>query len=212
MNNTLRTLLLIGFAAALAACTAAEPSAPAGSPPADATTAVVAQTDAPAAAALPLPACERPTAPNALGPYYTPNTPERASLLEPGTEGERLVITGYVLDAACEPIPGAWLDFWQADANGKYDNSGYTLRGHQFTDATGRYTLETVLPGRYPGRTRHIHVAAQAPGGEPFVTQIYFPDEPANDRDGLYLPELELSYQTPGDLGSAVFHFILDTP
>ncbi|HNN13446.1 MAG TPA: hypothetical protein PKL78_07805, partial [Anaerolineales bacterium] len=71
------------------------------------------------------------------GPYFTPNSPEHASLLEEGMPGTKLIITGYVYDTNCQPVANALLDFWQADANGVYDNSGYTLRGHQFTDANG---------------------------------------------------------------------------
>jgi protocatechuate 3,4-dioxygenase beta subunit len=79
--------------------------------------------------------------------------------------GEQLLVAGYVLDQNCQPIQNAWLDFWQADANGAYDNTGYVLRGHQFTDGQGRYYLETVLPGEYPGRPPHIHLKIQPPNG-----------------------------------------------
>jgi protocatechuate 3,4-dioxygenase beta subunit len=67
------------------------------------------------------------------------------------------------------------------------------LRGHQFTDDTGRYELETILPGLYTGRTRHIHVKVQAPNQPVLTTQLYFPNEPANARDGIYRPELVMS-------------------
>jgi protocatechuate 3,4-dioxygenase beta subunit len=90
------------------------------------------------------------------GPYYKPDTPERNSLFEEGMPGTRLILVGYVLDQNCQPVPNAWLDFWQADANGKYDNTGYRLRGHQFTDAQGRYYLETILPGLYSSRPSSI--------------------------------------------------------
>ena len=53
--------------------------------------------------------------------------------------GTRVIVTGYVLTRDCKPIAGAWLDFWQADDIGAYDNTGFKLRGHQFTDAAGRY-------------------------------------------------------------------------
>jgi protocatechuate 3,4-dioxygenase beta subunit len=87
-------------------------------------------------------------------------------------------------------MAGALLDFWQCDAKGEYDNRGNTLRGHQFTDAQGRYSLETILPGVYPGRTRHIHVKVQAPNQPILTTQLYFPNEPQNAQDFLYQPEL----------------------
>src|SRR5215210_7521587 len=98
------------------------------------------------------------------GPYYKAGAPERTSLLEPGMAGTPLTITGYVMTPDCQPVASAWLDFWQADGNGAYDNRGYTLRGHQYTDADGRFVLQTVVPGEYPGRTGHIHVKVQAPG------------------------------------------------
>ena len=144
------------------------------------------------------------------GPYYTPDTPERTSLVEDGMPGTRLTVSGYVLDTNCRPIAGAWLDFWQADANGVYDNSGYTLRGHQFSDATGRYTLETVLPGEYPGRTPHIHVKVQAPGRPVLTTQLYLPNEPGNTRDGIYDPALLVEMQDGPEAKLATFDFVLN--
>lgn len=152
-----------------------------------------------------------PTPAQTEGPYYKPGSPERTSLLEPGMAGTRLVITGFVVDSECRPIAGAWLDFWQADAGGRYDNSGYTLRGHQYTDERGRFTLETVVPGLYPGRTRHIHVKVQRPGGSVLTTQLYLPDEPGNSRDGIFRPELVLrEVQQAGDGSlSATFTFVL---
>ena len=86
------------------------------------------------------------------GPYFKAGSPEQANLVQAGMPGTKIVITGYVYTADCKPVANALLDFWQADANGNYDNSGYTLRGHQFTDANGRYQLTTVIPGLYPDR------------------------------------------------------------
>jgi protocatechuate 3,4-dioxygenase beta subunit len=111
--------------------------------------------------------CGAATPSQTEGPYYKPNTPMRASLLEPGMPGTKLVIEGSVLTAACKPVPRAMLDFWQADATGRYDNSGYRLRGHQLTNEAGRYRLETIVPAEYPGRTRHIHVKVQAGAARP---------------------------------------------
>ncbi|CAA9527525.1 MAG: Protocatechuate 3,4-dioxygenase beta chain [uncultured Thermomicrobiales bacterium] len=129
------------------------------------------------------------------GPYFTPDSPERASLLEDGMPGTKLVVAGHVYSTGCAPVPGALLEFWQADDAGEYDNEGYTLRGHQFADDEGRYELTTILPGIYPGRTRHIHVKVQAPDGPVLTTQLYFPDEPENDRDGIFAPSLVLEYE-----------------
>jgi protocatechuate 3,4-dioxygenase beta subunit len=133
----------------------------------------------------PTPAC-RPTAEETEGPFFKPRSPQRTSLLEPGLRGTRLMLNGVVLSAACRPVAGALLDFWQADADGRYDNAGFHLRGHQYTDSAGRYRLETVVPGLYPGRTRHIHVKVQAPGRSVLTTQLYFPHEARNALDPLF--------------------------
>src|SRR6266566_2870746 len=69
------------------------------------------------------------------GPYFKPGSPPRTSLIESGMTGTRLLLSGRVLTLACAPVAGVRLDFWQADAGGTYDNSGYRLRGHQSTDA-----------------------------------------------------------------------------
>ena len=122
-------------------------------------------------------------------------------------EGTRIVVTGAVLSTDCKPVAGALVDFWQADAAGAYDNAGYRLRGHQFTDDHGRYRLETVVPGLYPGRTRHFHVNVQAPHRPVLTTQLYLPGEPANQRDFLYRPELlvTLAHEAGGQVGTFTF-------
>src|SRR5688572_7644873 len=126
------------------------------------------------------------------GPFYTPNTPKRISLVEPGSKAPRFLVAGTVLSADCKPVPNALLDFWHSDEQGQYDNRGFRYRGHQFADSEGRYRLETIVPAEYPGRTRHIHVKVQAPGGRILTTQLYFPGDPGNRRDGLYRSELEM--------------------
>jgi protocatechuate 3,4-dioxygenase beta subunit len=145
------------------------------------------------------------------GPYFTPNSPERTSLLEAGIGGTRLIVAGSVLTTSCQPVAGALMDFLQANDAGEYDIVGYQLRGHQFTDAAGRYSLETVLPGLYPGRTRHIHVKVQAPSQPVLTTQLYFPNEPANARDGIFAPALLMDVQAQADGSQAgAFDFVLD--
>jgi len=165
------------------------------------------------AQALPAtPACgpdTAPTASQAEGPYYSRRSPQRSSLLEPGISGERLVLGGKVLSTDCKPIADVLLDFWQADAQGEYDNQGYRLRGHVLTDAEGRYRLETIIPGLYPGRTRHIHVKVQPPGGRVLTTQLYFPSEAGNRRDSIYSPALEVAMQRGPESAQAAFDFVL---
>jgi protocatechuate 3,4-dioxygenase beta subunit len=124
------------------------------------------------------------------GPYFKPSSPERVELFEEGMSGQPIELVGLVLSRACQPLAGALLDFWQADGKGQYDNSGFRLRGHQFTDAEGRYRLRSVVPGIYPGRTRHIHVKVQPAGGRVLTTQLYFPGESKNRSDSLFRKEL----------------------
>ena len=118
-------------------------------------------------AMAPTPECsdgDDPTPRQGAGPFYTPDTPQRASLLEPGVNGTPLVLVGYALQTNCQPLANVLLDFWQSNDQGRYDNRGYTLRGHQFTDANGQYRLETILPGLYPGRhPPHTRAHAGAP-------------------------------------------------
>jgi protocatechuate 3,4-dioxygenase beta subunit len=128
------------------------------------------------------------------GPFFKPGSPERRTL----AFSPNLIVTGRVLGADCRPLAHALLDFWQADEQGEYDNAGFRLRGHQFTDAEGRYRLETIVPAAYPGRTRHIHVKLQRANGPMLATQLYFPNEPANARDGLFAPQLVVSMDRAG--------------
>jgi protocatechuate 3,4-dioxygenase beta subunit len=126
------------------------------------------------------------------GPFFTPNSPLRTSLVESGSHSARFLVSGRVLSPECKPLANALVDLWHADEEGTYDNKGYRYRGHQFTDAEGRYRFETIVPALYPGRARHYHVKVQAKGGPLLTTQLYFPGDPGNRRDGLYRPELEL--------------------
>ena len=161
----------------------------------------------------PTPACDdgdEPTEAQTEGPYFTADSPERRSLLEPGTAGTLLVVSGRVLATDCRPVERALLDFWQADADGEYDNEGFTLRGHQFTDARGSFSLKTVVPGLYPGRTRHVHVKVQAPGAPVLTTQLYFPGEGENDGDSLFTPSLAMAVRRSGDRQLGRFDFVLD--
>ncbi len=144
------------------------------------------------------------------GPYFKPASPQRMSLLEDNLEGERLIVEGTVYNGNCKPILGALINFWQADGNGEYDNHNFRLRGHQYVDGEGRFHLETVLPGYYPGRTYHIHVKVQAPGQPILTTQLYFPGDPENRRDSLHNSELDMTMSERSGRKVAWFNFILD--
>ena len=145
------------------------------------------------------------------GPYFTASSPRRRSIVPAGATGTRLALSGRVLTTAGKPVARALIDFWQCDARGAYDNSGYRFRGHQFTDARGRYTLATVVPGVYPGRTKHIHVKVQAPKRSVLTTQLYFPDVSGNRADFIFTAECLVTGWRVGD-GRRVarFDFVLD--
>jgi protocatechuate 3,4-dioxygenase beta subunit len=146
------------------------------------------------------------------GPYYKTGSPERANLVEAGLPGTKLVVTGRVLDDQGRPIPGAWLDFWQADGKGAYDNAGFTLRGHQYADREGRYRLETVRPYEYQVRAAHIHVKVSAGQGAPvFTTQLFFPDERLNPTDPLFEPGTVMNVAAMKDGQTATFDFVIAT-
>ncbi len=154
--------------------------------------------------------CGKLTGEQTEGPFFKTNTPRRISFVEPQSKAPRLIVTGQVLSARCQPVANALLDFWHADENGEYDNRGFRYRGHQFTDAEGRYRLQTNVPAEYPGRARHIHVKVQAPGKRILTTQLYFRDEPGNLRDGIYRPELEMRMAGRG-AGEGTFDFVVET-
>ncbi len=106
-----------------------------------------------------------PTRPDAEGPFYKPGAPERART------GSGLVVAGTVRSTgSCAPLPGARIEWWQADPEGRYDDAH---RAVQRVDASGAYRYETDFPGTYPGRPPHIHVKVFAPGRRPLTTQLY---------------------------------------
>ena len=156
-------------------------------------------------------ACTPGTRSQTAGPFYTPGTPGRSNLREPGTTGEPLVFEGLVLTPDCWPVAGAVVDIWHCDERGRYDNDGFRYRGHQFTDAAGAFRFETIRPKRYGGRTAHIHVHVQGEGTRLLTTQVYFPDiEAANARDFIFRDDLVMRLgRAAGGEWSGRFDFVL---
>lgn len=166
-----------------------------------------------AAYAAPTPECrdkDEPTPRQTEGPFYKPQSPQRTSLIDSGMQGGKLVVSGRVLSTACQPIAGALLDFWHCDAAGRYDLRGQRFRGHQVVAADGRFTLETLHPGKYPGRARHIHVKVLAPNRKLLTTQLYFPGEADNDDDWIYTPKLAMRMPAGPQAAEGSFDFVLD--
>jgi protocatechuate 3,4-dioxygenase beta subunit len=163
-----------------------------------------------------------PTPTQTEGPYWLPGSPQRTTLRESDTRGRPLAVEGRVVNIRGRPIEGVWLDFWQCDGEASYDVEGNRLRGHQWTDAEGRFKLETVFPTEYDDdlvnadgevrrvyRTAHIHVKVKAPRRRTLTTQLYFPGEPGNSRDNGYSDAclLEMKQTPAGSL--AHFTFVL---
>jgi protocatechuate 3,4-dioxygenase beta subunit len=158
------------------------------------------------------PACDdgdEPTLPETEGPYFKPRSPHRGDLRQKGMEGRLVELSGRVLTGSCRPLAGALVDLWHADSRGVYDNTGFRLRGHVFTDADGRYLFRTIMPGLYPGRTRHYHVKVKAPGRRLLTTQFYFPDEQRNDSDDLFRRELVMRVAAAEEALHASFDVVL---
>lgn len=139
------------------------------------------------------------------GPFYREGAPVRERLCGADEPGERLYVAGRVTSAAdCAPLAGAVVDVWHASEAGFYDSNDTTrpfdparfnLRGRVRADAAGRYRFESVVPGNYGGRARHVHLLITAPGHAPLVTEIYFDGEPRNETDRLVRPTLVTRFE-----------------
>jgi len=158
---------------------------------------------------VPTPVCAdlQPTPQDMLGPYFMDGSPETDTIRTDDMPGTRLDLAGYVYAVGCAPVAGAKVDVWQADANGEYDNAGYTLRGHVLTGPDGSWRMATILPGRYEPRPLHIHAQVTADGYATLTTQLYFvdpgfPDEQLN-------PGQEPLITETGDGLDGAFTFVL---
>ena len=118
--------------------------------------------------------------------------------------GERMVVTGRVLDGAGRPIRHQLVEIWQANAAGRYVHERdqhpapldphFTGVGRCLTDADGRYRFTTIKPGPYPWKNHHnawrpAHIHFSLFGTEftqRMVTQMYFPGDPLFDLDPIY--------------------------
>jgi protocatechuate 3,4-dioxygenase beta subunit len=163
----------------------------------------------------PTPSCDEDTEDNIEGPYYLAGAPEKTTLVEAGMVGTRLFLSGrvYAHGATCAPLSGAQIDFWQADALGEYDATGYRLRGVFVADAQGAFSIPTILPGRYLNgntyRPRHLHVKVSAPGHPTLTTQLYFKGDPYNTVDEFIRPSLIMPLGRVGTARTARFDFVI---
>jgi len=161
---------------------------------------------------LPLtPACgdDERTPSTTAGPFYKPSSPQRRDLRTEIGRGKPVDLVGFVLDTDCRPLSDVLVEIWHADDAGNYDSSGFLLRGHQRTDAQGRWAFQTIATKHYSNRTAHYHFRVQRSGGQALVTQLFLPGHPRNKGDGIFDPRLllRMNRQASGDLGR--FDFVL---
>jgi protocatechuate 3,4-dioxygenase beta subunit len=152
----------------------------------------------------------KPTPTAADEATFKAGAPLKASLVEAGVTGERVVLTGTVSGVICGPIKGARVDFWQADPQGVYDATGFRLRGHVLSDDKGVYRIETVLPVAYGRRARHINAKVTAAGKPTLATQLFIADDPKNPKDPQFKPELALKLSKTSTGWFANFAFVLN--
>lgn len=136
-----------------------------------------------------------------VGPYFSIGLTRlrKADLVGSGVSGEKIAISGHVIDGEGRPVPDAMLEIWQANSHGKYahpeDTQDKPLEptfqgyGRMGVDENGRFAFTTVKPGAVPGpegkmQAPHIAVSVFARGLLlRLVTRIYFPEEAANADD-----------------------------
>jgi protocatechuate 3,4-dioxygenase beta subunit len=118
-------------------------------------------------------------------------------------QGQRIVVSGRVLDEQRRPVANSAIEIWQANAAGRYIHAkdqwdapidpNFTGAGRAVTDEAGRYRFVTVRPGAYPWgnhhnawRPAHIHLSLLGPAfATRLITQMYFPDDPLIEIDPI---------------------------
>jgi protocatechuate 3,4-dioxygenase beta subunit len=118
--------------------------------------------------------------------------------------GERIIVTGRLLDGGGRPVPHTLIEIWQANSAGRYahrvDNHpapldpNFSGAGRCLTDSEGRYRFVTIKPGAYPWRNhpnawrpQHIHFSMLGRAfPQRLVTQMYFPGDPLFGQDPIF--------------------------
>lgn len=155
------------------------------------------------------PVAMRQTLTEVTGPTFTDNWtgPELADLSKQHQGepiGERMILTGRILDEDGRPQPKTLVEIWQANAAGRYIHPSdthpapldpnFTGRGHVVTNDKGEFRFLTIKPGAYPWhntynawRAQHVHFSVFGPAfATRIVTQMYFPGDPLLDLDPIY--------------------------
>ncbi len=138
-----------------------------------------------------------------VGPLDADLTKNGAGTGEP--LGERIIVTGQVLDEDGRPVPDTLIEVWQANAAGRYVHAAdqhdapldpnFFGGGRCATNAEGWYAFRTIKPGAYPWgnhlnawRPNHIHFSLFGPSfATRLITQMYFPSDPLLELDPIFL-------------------------
>jgi hydroxyquinol 1,2-dioxygenase len=145
-----------------------------------------------------------------FGPFFVQNAPqaELGADIAGGARGEPCWVSGTVSDAAGNPLPGARIEVWEADADGfydvQYDDHRTAARAALVADGQGRYSFWGVTPtpypipddgpvgamlaavGRSPMRASHLHFMVSSPGCRTLVTHIFVRGDELLDRDSVF--------------------------
>ncbi len=166
-------------------------------------------------------------------PVLPPVSPREADLTRiapgrPRASGDAIVVTGRILDEDRRPVRRSVLEIWNANTRGRYshirdlanpaplDPNFYGF-GRATTDDDGVYRIRTIKPGPYIARTDigwwrppHVHFSLLG-GGVRLVTQMYFPNEPLNEKDYIHMtvPADERSRTIASAVQPDVFQFDL---
>jgi protocatechuate 3,4-dioxygenase beta subunit len=116
----------------------------------------------------------------------------------PAADGEQVIIRGSVVDLDDHPLAKVVVEVWQACATGRYNHPqdrnerpidpNFQYWARMLTSDNGQFSFRTIQPGKYPGRTPHIHFRIAAPGRSELTTQMYFENQEEHNRnDGLYM-------------------------
>jgi protocatechuate 3,4-dioxygenase beta subunit len=168
------------------------------------------------------------TASDVEGPMYTVEPPFRKKIYDEyegiSPDDDVLFVRGRVTATTGEPLPGAVVDVWQTGPAGGYDvwderQPEGNFRGRIRAEDDGAYKFQTMLPkpytvptdgpvgryleaiGQHPWRPAHIHFKVTAPGHQPLVTQVFFPEDPylENDTIGAVKAALVRPVEPEGD-------------
>ena len=150
------------------------------------------------------------TADNVEGPYYVTGAPQKEKLGE-FLDGQRLIVSGTIVDRNCNPVSGAIIDVWQTDSEGEYYFEDFVLRGKIHANNDGTYLLDTVFPGKYSEggqlRPAHLHLKVSSSEGVPLTTQLYF--EGDEHHDWLVEPSLVLELREADGITYSEFDFTI---